>query len=56
MNGRTTRPPEVSPSHHVLQNVVTSEASITPPASIETVPVVALIAVAQASATSMPPT
>ena len=55
-SGRTTRPPEVSPSHHVRQNSVASDPSTTPPASIESVPTVALIAVAAPSATSMPPT
>ena len=43
ISGRTTSPPEVSPSHHVRQNVVTSDRSMTPPASIDTVPTVALI-------------
>src|SRR5213083_1286418 len=46
ISGRTTSAPEVSPSHQVRQNVGTSEWSITPPASIEIVPTVALIAVA----------
>ena len=44
--GRTTSPPDVSPSNQVRQNVSASEWSMTPPASIEIVPAVALIAVA----------
>src|SRR5215213_11347484 len=41
IRGRTTSPPDVSPSHHVRQNLVASAASTTPPATIETVPRVA---------------
>src|SRR4051794_9326941 len=50
ISGSTTSPPEVSPSHHVRQKFVASEASTTPPASIEIVPTVALMAVATARA------
>src|SRR6185437_6694475 len=56
MKGTTTRLPERSPSHHVLQKVVSSDVVITPPASIDNVPTVALIAVAAASASNMPVT
>ena len=56
ISGRTTNPPEVSPSHQVRQKVSASLPSITPPASIDSVPMVALIAVAVPSARSMPPT
>ena len=48
--GTTTNAPATSPSHHVRQNVGASPAMMTPPASIETIPTVALIAVATARA------
>ena len=54
MSGSAISPPAVSPSHQVRQNVTASDQSMTPPASMETVPQTALIAVAVASATSMP--
>src|SRR5829696_1417489 len=56
INGSTTSPPEVSPSHQVRQNWVASDSSTTSPTTIETVPAVALIAVAIPRATSTPPT
>ena len=46
ISGSTTKPPAMSPSHHVRQNVGASDPEMTPPASIDTVPTVALIAVA----------
>jgi hypothetical protein len=54
MSGKTTRAPAVSPSSHVRQNVGTSELSMTPPASIEIVPAVALMAVAAPTARISP--
>ena len=54
MSGSAISPPAVSPSHQVRQNVTASDQSMTPPASMETVPQTALIAVAVTSATSMP--
>ena len=56
IRGRTTSPPELSASHQVRQNSAAPDSSTTPPATIETVPTVALIAVATPMATSMPPT
>ena len=44
-------PPEVSASHQVRQNSAASESSTTPPATMESVPAVALIAVATPRAT-----
>src|SRR5215218_9372514 len=55
-NGSTTSPPAVSPSHHVRQKCASSDSPITPPANIDAVPTVALIAVAIPSANSMPTT
>src|SRR5512144_1371299 len=52
INGTTTRPPEVSPSHQVRQKSTASDAAMTPPATIDPVPAVALIAVATPTATS----
>ena len=46
----------MSPSHHVRQNVGASDPVMTPPASIDTIPTVALIAVATARAANKPPT
>jgi len=45
----------VSASHQVRQNSAAADSSTTPPATIETVPTVALIAVAIPTATSKPP-
>ena len=56
IRGTTTKAPAKSPSHHVRQNVGASPAVTTPPASIDTIPTVALIAVATARAANNPPT
>src|SRR4029450_5022935 len=56
ISGRTTNPPDVSASHQVRQNSAAPEALTTPPAIMEMVPAVALIAVATPTATSMPRT
>src|SRR3954463_11868386 len=44
ISGTTPSPPEVSASNHVRQTSAAPEPSTTPPATIEAVPAVALIA------------